>query len=91
MDDLPDFNVDEWAKMFGTSTYCTSTQDDTEAFDLTHLAQATKELNKPMFDNFIQQDIALVPNPLTQPYNRLTQKLLKEKIRSNKKTKLDRC
>ena len=32
--DLPDFNADEWSKMFGTSTYCIPCDEDcVEEFD----------------------------------------------------------
>ena len=30
--DLPDFNSDEWAKMFGTSIYCIPNSDDVQEF-----------------------------------------------------------
>ena len=64
--DLPAFNADEWAtKMFGTSTYCILMQDYNEEFDPTYSVSVKQELNKPMFDQFIHQDIAL-SNPLIQ-------------------------
>ena len=66
-DNLPDFNADEWAKMFGTSTYYIPTLDDHEDFDTQESVRMKQELDDPMFDEFINQDIAL-SNPLTQPH-----------------------
>ena len=79
-DDLPYFNADEWAKMFGTSTYCIPMQDDAEEFDLTHTVPSKRELDKPMYDGFIQQDIAL-SNPLTQPHQTYLEVTQREKIK----------
>ena len=65
-DDLPEFNTDELAKMFGTSTYCIPNSKKSEDFEPMHSTPTKQELDDPMFDAHIEQDIA-ISNPLTQP------------------------
>ena len=66
-DDPFDSNADVWAKMFGTSTYCNPNSNEPEDFEPTYLTPMKQELDDPMFDKHIEQDIA-ISNPLTQPH-----------------------
>ena len=66
-DDLPDFNADKWSKMFGTSTYCIPNDEEPEAFEPMYLMPLKQELDDPMFNKHIEQDID-ISNPLTQPH-----------------------
>ena len=53
--------------MFGTSTYCIPNTDDSEDFEPTYSTPTKQELDDPMFDKSIQQDIP-ISNLLTQPH-----------------------
>ena len=66
-DDFPDFNIDEWSQMFGTSTYYIPNPDDNEELDLTCLIPIKQVSDKSLFDKYIKQDITL-SNPLTRPH-----------------------
>ena len=65
--ELPDFNADEWSKMFGTSTYCIPNDKEPEAFEPIYSIHTKQESDDPMFDKHIEQDID-ISNPLTQPH-----------------------
>ena len=66
-DDLPDFNADEWSKMFGTSTYCIPNNEEPEEFKPMYSTPTKQELDDPMVNKHFEQDID-ISNPLSQPH-----------------------
>ena len=88
--DLLNFNADEWSKIFQTSTYCIPNSDDNEEFDPTYLTLIKQVFDKPLFDKFIEQDIAQ-SNPLTLTHQtylldivQWQDKIKPEKIKTNR-------
>ena len=53
--------------MLGTSTYCVPNSNDVEEFEPMYITPIKQELDDPMFDKHIEQDMA-VSNQLTQPH-----------------------
>ena len=84
--DLPNLNAYEWCKMLGTSIYYIPTLVDGEEFDPTYSTPIKHESDKPLFNKFIKQEIAL-SDPLTQPHQTYSDVVQRQdKVSSMKKS-----
>ena len=68
VEEMPDFNADEWSKMFGTSTFDSQPDDEETESDLRPVQPTSWDIE----DDTIDEEAALrqkmlVPNPLIQP------------------------
>ena len=81
--DLPNFNADEWANMFGTSTYCIPVQFDSKNLIQLPQHQQRENLTNPCLMN-LSNKILHCQN-LELSLVRLTQQLFRDRVKSKKK------